>query len=115
MNLTLGPDNSLEYNSHCLRRDLVPAFAQVRLNSTVISFTQDAPSFFEFDRRVQSLAPSVNGVFTHGGGHFGVGGMVGAVCFSKSEVLHRSCLPCPRCLTCGLLLETLSSGYTMGC
>lgn len=41
---------------------------------------------------MQILELSLAGVFTHGGGHFSVGGMVGEVCTSKGQVLSHSWL-----------------------
>jgi tyrosinase len=67
----------LTKNPHCLRRDFLPAFAHGALNTSIVASTKAAPTFFQLDRRMQNLKLEVSGVWTHGGGHFGVGGMVG--------------------------------------
>jgi len=77
INITLGPDYNFANNPRCLRRDFTPAFAHGALNTSVVAFTEAAPTFFQLDRRMQSLELDLAGVLTHGGGHFGVGGMVG--------------------------------------
>ncbi|PBP21906.1 hypothetical protein BUE80_DR007322 [Diplocarpon rosae] len=73
----MGPGNNLNYTPHALRRDFSPSLALERLNSSVIQWLQDADSFALYARRSQSVSPGLDGVFTHGGGHFGVGGLVG--------------------------------------
>ncbi|KAH8588626.1 hypothetical protein B0O99DRAFT_356866 [Bisporella sp. PMI_857] len=75
--ISMGPGDSFAYTPHCLRRDLSGQLAKLKLSSTFISWTLNAPDFFEFDRRVQAHNLTLAGVGVHGGGHFGVGGMIG--------------------------------------
>ncbi|PVH73894.1 Di-copper centre-containing protein [Cadophora sp. DSE1049] len=73
----MGPGNNLSYNPHCLRRDFSPTLAKLTLNSSVLSWVQQANAYALYDRRVQSMELSIAGIATHGGGHFSVGGAVG--------------------------------------
>lgn len=76
-NVSMGPGDSLTYTPHCLRRDVSPSYATEHLNATAVSWSLQAPDFWEFDRRIESIALTLDGVGPHGGAHFAIGGMVG--------------------------------------
>ncbi|KAG4438583.1 hypothetical protein IFR05_005958 [Cadophora sp. M221] len=75
--IPMGPGNNLSYSPHCLRRDFSPTLANLRLNSSVLAWVQQANDFALYDRRVQAIELNIPGIATHGGGHFSVGGAVG--------------------------------------
>ncbi|KAK0119415.1 hypothetical protein ONS95_010867 [Cadophora gregata] len=73
----MGPGNNLSCNPHYLRRDFAPSLAISKLNSSVLAWVQQADTYAQYDRRVQSMTPDIAAFATHGGGHSGVGGAVG--------------------------------------
>jgi tyrosinase len=93
-NLTvpMGPGNSTAATPHCLRRDFTPWLATQTLNRTLADWQLEADEFAVYDRRVQAMDLTLSGITTHGGGHFGVGGMVGevriALCRQELWVVH---------------------------
>ena len=77
--VNLGPGNSLTYTPHCLRRDFIPSLVTKKLSKAEVTWESSAPTFYEYTQHVEiaSMASDLSGITTHGGGHFGVGGMVG--------------------------------------
>lgn len=75
----MGPGKTTAYTPHCLRRDFIPTLAASKLSETEVQFERAAATYTEYSQRVEinSLNPDLSGMSTHGGGHFGVGGMVG--------------------------------------
>lgn len=77
--IPMGPGKTTAYTPHCLRRDFIPTLAASKLSETEVQFERAAATYTEYSQRVEinSLNPDLSGMSTHGGGHFGVGGMVG--------------------------------------
>jgi hypothetical protein len=94
----MGPDLSLTYTPHCLRRDFSPYMANQTLNQTLVDWIDTAEIFTEYDHRVQILNLEPTGITTHGGGHFAVGGEVGEVRFGPKHAFdlqqHTLTHPC---------------------
>lgn len=82
----MGPDDSVTYTPHCLRRDFSAWLATQTLNQTLVDWQLESDEFVVYDRRVQALDLTLQGITTHGGGHFGVGGMVGEVCIRDKRL-----------------------------
>jgi tyrosinase len=82
----MGPDYSLTYTPHCLRRDFSAYMANLTLTQDLIDWSLEADSFGEYDRRVQAMNLTQAGITSHGGGHFAVGGMVGEVCLRNLRI-----------------------------
>lgn len=49
------------------------------LDAGTADFIKSATSYFEFEHRTEGLAPGIEGVSVHGGGHLGLGGVLGDV------------------------------------
>ncbi|KAI1380758.1 hypothetical protein F4677DRAFT_441092 [Hypoxylon crocopeplum] len=76
-NASMGPGNHTDYRPHCIRRDFSPWLMVRGLNVDAAAFVLNARSYFEFDHRTEGLALGLGGVSVHGGGHLGIGGMLG--------------------------------------
>lgn len=77
--LNLGPSNDTSINNpHCLTRDFAPTLAATNLLQSVVDGIMKAPDFGRFTKAVESV-PSFDVPTIHGGGHFGVGGVLGSL------------------------------------
>ncbi|ETS81057.1 hypothetical protein PFICI_06059 [Pestalotiopsis fici W106-1] len=76
MTVNMGPGYNTSYSPHCLTRDLAPSLAVQKLNITAQLYPLLAPTFAEFDVRVQG-GIEVEALTYHGGGHLSVGGDLG--------------------------------------
>ncbi|KAI1467969.1 uncharacterized protein F4812DRAFT_459251 [Daldinia caldariorum] len=77
INASMGPGRHTEYTPHCIRRDISPWLMLRSLNADTVNFVLNSSSFFELDHRIEGLALGVLAVSVHGGGHLGIGGMLG--------------------------------------
>jgi tyrosinase len=77
-NVSLGLGDSVEYQPHCLRRDISPWLLTHAANADVVSHVLDAPDFWEFNKRAQGgLMPDE--ITLHGSGHIAIGGNAGEI------------------------------------
>lgn len=76
--LTLSVGLNFTYNPRCLTRDFSPWFMSQTLNSSVVNWALKAPTFYEFDRRVEGGVTVADATY-HSGGHKGIGGDIGEV------------------------------------
>lgn len=67
----LGPDASVEYNPHCVRRDFAPYSYYNFSGPAAIEEGMSQPDYGFFDRVTESTF--------HSGGHWGVGGLYGTM------------------------------------
>ncbi|KAH7134479.1 hypothetical protein B0J13DRAFT_479990 [Dactylonectria estremocensis] len=77
--VNLGPGNSLTYTPHCLRRDFIPSLVTKKLTAAEVVWESSASTFHEYTEHIEiaNMSSDLSGITTHGGGHFGIGGMVG--------------------------------------
>lgn len=76
--VSLGLGESLEYNPHCLRRDISPWLLTHAANAGVVSHVLEANSFYEFNIRAQGgLMPEE--ITLHGSAHIAIGGNSGDI------------------------------------
>ncbi|KAA8911392.1 hypothetical protein FN846DRAFT_792268 [Sphaerosporella brunnea] len=77
--LALGPTVNYNLsNPHCLTRDFAPSVAETNLVQSVWDEVMAEPDYGAFARRLEAL-PSWAMKNVHGGGHFGVGGILGTM------------------------------------
>ncbi|KAI8960961.1 hypothetical protein F5Y11DRAFT_245504 [Daldinia sp. FL1419] len=77
INASMGPGRHTEYTPHCIRRDFSPWLMLRALNTDIVAVLLNSSSYFEFEHRTEGLALGVSAASVHGGGHLGVGGMLG--------------------------------------
>ncbi|KAK3396984.1 hypothetical protein B0T20DRAFT_356175 [Sordaria brevicollis] len=65
-------------DSHCLTRDFMEGVARDLLKHEVVEELMEKTNFTDFARRMEGL-PSFDYPNVHGGGHFGVGGVLGTL------------------------------------
>ncbi|KAI5795794.1 hypothetical protein EDC01DRAFT_64775 [Geopyxis carbonaria] len=77
--LNLGPSKNVTVkNPHCLTRDFAPTIAATNLVRSVWDGVLGQPSYKAFARALEA-EPSFDVKNVHGGGHFGVGGVLGGI------------------------------------
>lgn len=77
--LALGPGTDYNVtNAHCLTRDFAPPVVKDNLVRWVWDEVLTQPDYGHFARRLEAL-PSWDMKNVHGGGHFGVGGVLGSM------------------------------------
>jgi tyrosinase len=77
--LNLGPTSDYSItNPHCLTRDFAPDIARTNLIRKVWDEVLAQPDYGSFARRLEGI-PSWDMKNVHGGGHFGVGGVLGTI------------------------------------
>ncbi|KAI5842479.1 hypothetical protein DFP73DRAFT_515115 [Morchella snyderi] len=77
--LSLGPSHDVNAsNPHCLTRDFAEPIALANLVPEVIEEMMSKTTYGAFARRTEG-EPSFDVKNVHGGGHFGVGGVLGAI------------------------------------
>ncbi|KAI2638823.1 hypothetical protein GGS26DRAFT_587595 [Hypomontagnella submonticulosa] len=98
VNASMGPGNHTDYTPRCIRRDFSTSLMSRTLDAGTADFIKSATSYFEFEHRTEGLAPGIEGVSVHGGGHLGLGGVLGDMANTWSSTvdplfwLHHSAL-----------------------
>lgn len=67
----IGPNDNVEYNAHCIRRDFTPSYFLGYSAMANVTAGMALPDFNTFDRITETTF--------HGGGHLGVGGLYGTL------------------------------------
>ena len=91
-NASMGPGNHTDYTPRCIRRDFSTWLMARTLDAGTADFVKDAATYFEFEHRTEGLTTGIEGVSVHGGGHLGIGGVLGDVGKSRPTELFV-CLP----------------------
>ncbi|KAJ6256432.1 Tyrosinase [Drechslerella dactyloides] len=78
MKVNLGPGAATAYNPRCLSRDNAPYFACWYLSKNGTARTMKATDFINFDDIVEG-GPGFGISGIHGGGHYGIGGLLGTM------------------------------------
>ncbi|KAI1211693.1 Di-copper centre-containing protein [Annulohypoxylon truncatum] len=98
LNASMGPGNNTEYNPRCVRRDFSIWLMARALHTDTIAFVMAASTYFELEHRIEGLNLGVAAASVHGGGHLGIGGVLGDMANTWSSTvdpifwLHHSAI-----------------------
>lgn len=81
--------------SDCLRRDWIPWIMNYFARQSLIDHVESQPDYTSFARALENI-PSFNHPNIHGGGHFGVGGVLGTLGNSAHSPGGKSIFTSPR-------------------
>ena len=77
MTVRMGPNGDLTGHPRCLSRDFSPLYASKNCDKAVLKEVLEQPNYDLMDRRMEGAYGPFPQLSIHGGGHFGVGGILG--------------------------------------
>ncbi|KAI0885542.1 Di-copper centre-containing protein [Annulohypoxylon maeteangense] len=98
LNASMGPGNHTDYNPRCVRRDFSIWLMARALHTDTIAFVMAADTYVDLEHRTEGLDLGIAAASVHGGGHLGIGGVLGDMANTWSSTvdpifwLHHSAI-----------------------